>query len=113
MNIINEYTIFPINNIPVIIIIFALNVFWIWCFFALTSAFRDDKDFRGIASFILIFLDAFVIIVFTCVLFRLLTDNEHVVEAILDDTYPAKKLFEQYTIRSVNGQIYTLVEKIK
>ena len=39
------------------------------------------------------------------------TTQEHTYKIMLSDTYPANKLYEQFTVRNVDGLIYTVLEK--
>ena len=69
------------------------------------------KRERTVGKFIAIFILFILIIGITIGLIVMFRSSETVYKVILDDNYPVNEFYKLFTIRNVEGMIYTVVPK--
>lgn len=64
-----------------------------------------------VGNFILCIVIFIVIIGLIIGIIAMATTQEHTYKIMLNDTYPANKLYEQFKVKDIDGLIYTVIEK--
>lgn len=67
----------------------------------------------NVGSFVWTCISLIIIVGLIICIVAMCNTSEHVYQVMLDNNYPANKLYEQFNVRKVDGLIYTVLEKVK
>lgn len=97
----------PESNAPLVLLLIALGIALLSAsIFLIKDAINGEAGISAvIVSIILILIVAGIIVGIVA----LLQSREHIYKLLLNDDFPATKLFEMFKVRAVDGLIYTVV----
>lgn len=110
MTILNEYVQIPESAKSgiaffVILAVAAMLVIFI----VITTRLMDDK--KDVGAWSILVVAVLAIILFVVGIIDHQGRREHVVQATFDDSYPITQVMNFYKVQSIDGKIYTLIEK--
>lgn len=109
MTILNEYMQMP-QKAEIGIALFALLAVVMLVIIVMSIKFliEDKKD---VVPWIMLITTAVALVAFIIGIIGLQGQREYVVQATFDDSYPIAQVMDTYKVQSIDGKIYTLIEK--
>lgn len=109
MTILNEYMQMPQKTEIGIALFTLLATAMLIVIIVSIRCLMDDK--KDAEPWIILAASAVALVGFTIGIIGLLGQREYVVQATFDDSYPIAQVMDTYKVQSIDGKIYTLIEK--